>query len=277
MGKAFGVIGIVLAVLGFLAVMVYVSSWSVRGWVAVAQWDGKSTLECFGSTVMSVRGRTVDMTGTTSAIINPAGNCEMEIVDCNFSGPMVLDGGGNARVIVRNSKLNGGLDVAGDVQLDLYGSTVKVTAPARAEVSGNARVAFHDSRLEGTLERSGNAVVTGIPEIERQAALEDLSRRYGAQACDGVIDCYQKTGAFGNISGLLVVEIDAAGRARSARYENGAAPPVVRECLVALGRARTIEAFDGKPGRMSCYYAGSFIPGAMRMSMTPSFVHTLDD
>jgi hypothetical protein len=273
MRKAAGIVAVGLAILLFLAIMVYVSSWSVRGWVAAARWDGRGTLECFGSTVMTVRGRTVDVTGAPSSIIHAAGNCELEIVDCNLTGQLVLDGGGNAHVTIRNSKLDGGLDVAGDVQVDFYGSTLEVARPARAEVSGNARLAFHDSRLAGELERSGNATVTGIPELERQQALEDLSSRYGAHACDGVIACYQKSGAFGNISGHIVVDIDATGRARGARYESGDAPPAVRDCLVALGRARTIEAFDGKPGRMSCFYAGSFIPGAMRMSTTPSFVH----
>jgi hypothetical protein len=273
MGKV-SIVAIALAVLAFLMLMVFATSWSVRGWVAAARWDGKSTLECFGSTVMTLRGRTVDMTDTSSPVINAAGNCEIEIVDCNLSGQLVLDGGGNAHVTVRNSKMNGGLDVAGNVQLDLYSSTVKVVRPSRAQMSGNARVAFHDSRIEGNLERDGNAIVTGIPEIERQVALEDLSRRYGANACDGVIACYQKSGAFGNISGRLLVDIDATGRAHAARYENGDAPPAVRDCLVALGRTRTIEPFDGKPGQMSCYYAGSLIPGAMRMSTTPSFAHT---
>jgi hypothetical protein len=274
MGKVFGVIAIGLGSLAFAALMLYASSWSVRGWVAMAQWDGNSPLECYGSTVMSVRGRHVDMPGAGSAIIHAAGNCELEIVDCNLSGRMVLDAGGNAHVSVRNSKLSGGLSVAGDVRLDIYRTIVKVVQPARAGVSGNARVAFRDSRLEGNLERDGNAVVTGIPEIERQAALEDLSRRYGARACDGVIGCYQKRGAFGNISGQLVVDIDATGHALAARYDNGEAPPAVRDCLVALGRSRSIEPFDGKPGRLSCYYAGSLIPGALRISTNPSFVHT---
>jgi hypothetical protein len=274
MGKVFGILAIGLGILAFAALMLYASSWSVRGWVALAQWDGRSPLECYGSTVMNVRGRNIDMAGARSAIIRAAGNCELEIVDCKLTGPIVLDGGGNAHVSVRNSKLSGGLSVGGDVQLDLYGSTVKIVQPARAVVSGNARVAFHDSRLEGNVERDGNAIVTGVPETERQAALADLSRRYGAHACDGVVGCYQQSGAVGNISGLLVVDIDATGRARAARYENGEAPPAVRDCLVALGRSRSIEPFDGKAGRMSCYYAGSLIPGAMRMSTNPSFVHT---
>jgi hypothetical protein len=273
MGKVVGVLGVGLGIFGFVALIAYASSWSVRGWVAAAQWDGKSTLECFGSTVISIRGRTIDMAGATSSIVHAAGNCEIEIVDCNFTAPLVLDGGGNARVTVRNSKLDGGLDVAGDVRLELYSSTLKVTPPARAEISGNARVSFHDSHLDGNLQRDGNAIVTGIAEIERQAALEDLSRRYGAHACDGVLACYQSHEAFGNISGQLLVDIDAAGRAGAVRYEHGDAPLAVRECLIALGRTRSIEPFDGKPGRMSCYYAGSFIPGAMRMSTSPSFVH----
>jgi hypothetical protein len=268
------IIFIGLVVLVFAAVMSYATSWSVRGWVTVMQWDGKSPLECYGSSEMTVRGRKVEMSAADSAIVRAAGNCKIEIVDCNFTGPVVFTAGGNAHVNVRNSTFNGGIDVAGNAQLDFYASTVKVTPAARAGVFGNARVAFHDSHLEGKLERGGNAIVTGIAEIEREVALEDLSRRYGAQACNGVVDCYQKHGAFGNISGQLVVDIDAAGRASAARYESGDAPPVVRQCLIALGRTRSIEAFDGKPGRMRCFYAGSFIPGAMRMSTTPSFVRT---
>jgi hypothetical protein len=266
------VFGFVLGIAAFLALMLYVTSWSVRGWVAVAQWDGKSPLECFGSSVMTVRGRAVTTSDAAQAIMHAAGNCELEIIDCDLSGPVVLEAGGNAHVTVRNTKLNGGLDVAGNVQLDLHATSVTVALPARAMVSGNARVAFHNSRLEGDLTHDGNSVVTGIPEIDRQQTLVDLSRRYGAQACDGVVACYEKNRAFGNISGRLVVTIDASGSARDAHYENGDAPPAVRDCLIALSLTRKIEPFDGKPGQMICDYAGSFIPGAMRLSTSPSFV-----
>src|SRR5260370_27711043 len=122
MGKAVGIVAIGLAGVVFLLLMIYASSWSVRGMVAAARWDGKSTLECFGSTVMSVRGRSVDMRGATFPIIHAAGNCELEIVDCNLSGPVVIDGGGNAHVTIRNSKLDGGLDEAGGLHTHFYSS-----------------------------------------------------------------------------------------------------------------------------------------------------------
>jgi hypothetical protein len=274
MGKVFGIVAVVLAVLAFLALLLYATSWSVRGWVAAARWDGRSTLECFGSTAMTLRGRTVDRMDASSPIINAAGNCDMEIVDCNFSGQRVLEAGGNAHVVVRNSKISGGLEVAGNVRMDLVASTLKVLPPSRAEVSGDARVAFRGSTLDGALEHHGNAIVSGTPEIDRQAALEAVSRRYGAHACDGVVACYEKSGAFGNISGRLIVDIDATGRAGAARYENGEAPAGVRDCLLALGRARIIQPFEGKAGEMICYYAGSLIPGATRMSTSPSFVYS---
>lgn len=273
MGKVIASAGIGLGALVFIAAMTYASSWTVRGWVASAQWDGTTTLECYGSTVMTLRDRTITTSPTGGPILSVAGNCEIEIIHCNLTGENVLSAGGNAHVTIRDSKLNGGFDVAGNVELDVYGSTIRVTQDAEqdAEVAGNARVTFHDSHLQGNLGVLGNAIVKGIPEIDRQLKQREVSRRYSTHACDGVTDCYGKTNTFGNISGQLVVDIDATGHAAEARYENGDAPPAVRECLIALGRTRSITPFDGRPGQLTCYYAGTFIPGAMRINSSQSF------
>jgi len=272
MGKTIASAGIGFGVLIFVAAMIYATSWTARGWVESVRWDGTTTLECYGGTVMTLRDRTIKTGPADGPILSVAGDCEIEIINCNLTGQRVLSAGGNAHVTIRDSKFNGGLDLGGNVEVDFYNSTIDVAQDA--DVAGNAKVTFHDSHLEGNLEVLGNAVVKGIPELDERMARTDLSRRYGATACDGVTDCYGNAGAFGNISGQLVVDIDATGHAVDARYENGDAPPAVRECLIALGRARSIKPFDGKPGRMTCFYAGTFIPGAMRMSTSPSFTRT---
>jgi hypothetical protein len=74
------------------------------------------------------------------------------------------------------------------------------------------------------------------------------------------------------VNSKLDGKIDRGGSASDARYENGSAPAAVAKCLIALGKQKRIQPFDGKPGKMTCDWAGSLTPGTQMMNTSYAFV-----
>jgi hypothetical protein len=220
-----------------------------------ADWDGKTMFECTGNDKMTLKGKTVSMPSGAPAseklsavmcemmvgarhgcpMIEAAGNCSLEIVDSTLSAPTVLFAGGNAKVVFRNSTVNG-----------------EVKRGGSAVVTGLAVLA----------------------EQDKKAAAKEHLQEYARGACSAVADCYKKSAAWGNVSGRIAVTIGADGRATGARYENGTAPAAVRQCLIADGKTKVVAPFDGHPGLMTCDYAGSMTPGTQSMSYSPGFAVT---
>jgi hypothetical protein len=226
-----GVLGVAL----FAAVMLYATSWTVRGWVAAWRWDGTSTLECFGSTVMHLRGK-------KGKAISAAGNCEMTIENCEIDE---VTAGGGAKVTLIGGKV-GLLSAAGGVDVEIRGTSV------------------------GKVDRGGSGRVHGLPEEDAKQAAEDLSRRYGAGACDGMIECYLSARAFGQISGRVGAHVGPDGHMLDATYE-GEAKPAIRQCLLAVMRKKVIADYDGKEGVLSCEYAGTMAAGSRQLMIGGSF------
>ena len=235
-----GKVATVLGVLAFGAVMAYATSWTVRGWVAAWRWDGTSKLECYGSTVMHLKGKQAHVSGEA---IDAAGNCEIEIEDCEITGEPAIRAGGNAKVTLRGGRMEGKTAIW---------------------AAGNAEVDIRGTHVVGKIDRGGNARVHGLPEEDAKQAAEDLSRKYGADACAGMIDCYTQAGAFGQISGRLTSHVGADGHMLDATYEGEAKPPI-RACLIAAARKRVIAGYDGKAGILTCEYAGTIAGGSRQL------------
>jgi hypothetical protein len=229
----------VLGVLGgaaFAMLMLYATSWTVRGCVATWHWDGNSKLECYGSTIMDVHGK------KGSGSIDTAGNCEIKIQDCEIDSVVA---GGNAKVVLINGRVS------------------------KLQVAGNADVEIRGTQV-GMVDRGGNARVHGLPEEDAKQAAEDLSRRYGKDACAGMIECYTAARAFGQIKGRLLAHVGADGHMLDATYEGDATPPI-RECLVKNMHKKVIAGYDGKPGMLSCEYAGTIAGGSRQLMIGGAF------
>jgi hypothetical protein len=203
--------------------------------VAAWRWDGESKLECYGSTVMHLRGKKGKM-------IAAAGNCEITVENCEIDE---MTAGGNAKITLIGGTM-GRLDAAGNVDVEIRGTKV------------------------GRVERAGNVRVHGLPEEDAKQAAEDLSRRYGAGACNGMIECYLNARAFGQISGRVEAHVGPDGHMLDATYE-GEAKPAIRECLLATMRKKVIATYDGKPGVLSCEYAGTMAAGSRQLMIGGSF------
>jgi len=276
-----------LAVLLFLAAMVWATSPWVRGQLRAALWDGTSPLLCAGKESMTLRARTVRSQGP---LLQAAGDCRLRIEDCVLTAPMVLDVAGNARVTVVRSRLEGkvvaagngslaivdtqvegdtlGLEVSGDADVSIQGGGIK--APRTISVDGNGKVRS-TAELSCPVQVQGNGRLTGTPALGRAQATRELSDRYSGHACDGVLDCYARAGAYGNISGRLEIAIGADGRATGATYVRGEAPTAVQDCLVAWAKAQRVDGYGGGLGHLSCEYAGNYLRGTQRMTYERRF------
>jgi hypothetical protein len=227
---------VVVGVIAFAGVMAYATSWTVRGWVAAWRWDGASKLECYGSTTMHLKGKKAKVNGVAIAA---AGNCEITIEDCEIAGNITA--GGNAKVELVGGRLDGNLDAAGNVDVSIRGTVIS-----------------------GQVLRGGNARVHGLPEEDAKQAAEDLSKKYGADACTGMIECYTDAHAFGQIKGRITSQVGADGHITNASYE-GDAQPAIKGCLLATAKKKVIAGYDGQPGILTCEYAGTIAGGSRQL------------
>jgi hypothetical protein len=281
-------VAIGLAVLSFLGLMLWATSPWVRGQVEAALWKGTSPLLCAGGQSMTLRHRTVRL--ARGPVITAGGNCKLRIEDCEFSADTTLSAGGNATVTIVRSRLNGALEAAGDSRVTITDTTIEgktigleVAGDAEVSVSGGEVSGERSASVDGngklTLETKtvgpalvgGNGRLTGTPGLNQAQVTRDLSERYSMGACDGVLDCYAKADAYGNISGSLSIAIGSDGRAIGASYEKGDAPQAVRACLLSSSKALRLEGYSGPPGHVHCDYAGSYLRGSQRMSFDRSF------
>jgi hypothetical protein len=238
-------VGGALVAIAFVGFMAWTQSMWVRGRVAAFLWDGKSTFFCAGNVKARIAGRTISLPNGAA----PSSEVPSFASGCSDKGCPLIEASGNCELEIADCKLS---------------------APTVLYATGNARVHITNSTLDGKINRAGGAEVTGLPELDAEQAKVSLSKKFGEGACNGVVECYTKADEYGNIAGRLTVAIGADGRATDARYK-GAAPKKVVDCLVALGRAHKIGGFDGKPGTLSCDWAGSITPGSLMLSSTPSF------
>ncbi len=238
----------ILGGLVFALFMAWTQSMTVRGFVASRMWDGKSTFACAGNYVVTISGKHIDLP----------------------NGPQPANGVFMSSIVSEHCQDQAGgcpvLYASGNCQLDIVDSTI--TAPNVLVATGGAKVTVKNSKLNGNVTRAGGAVISGLPENEA-----DVSKRFGAKACEGAIACYREKGAYGSISGRLVADIGADGRATAAHYENGSAPPEVQSCLVDLGKRRVIAPYDDKPGQLICDFSGNFSASSQSIELNPSFKH----
>jgi hypothetical protein len=213
-------------------------------------WDGQTTLTCTNGQKITVRGKHIDMPkGAGPGKYQPHSNCEQSPDGC----PLIF-------------AFNG-------CDLDIVDSTL--SAPMVAWITAPARVTFTNTTVHGEIVRRGNPQVSGLASLDEEDREAEAAKRLDAQAqtaCDGVVECYRTNSAWGNVSGRLAVPVGANGAAMDARYENGSAPDVVRECLVAVGKKKRLTKPDGRAGLMTCDWAGSLLPTAQRMDFSRAFV-----
>jgi hypothetical protein len=137
-------IGAGLAALVLLAVIIWASSQSARGFVAGFIWDRDSTLECTGGLYgnrITLEGET--LSSTAEPLFFASGGCVLRLVDIEAHAPTVIRAAGTAEVIVEGGRLRG--------------------EHAAIEASGRAVVRLVGTEIDGEIEVRDDAVVEGAP------------------------------------------------------------------------------------------------------------------
>lgn len=108
--------------------------------VAPQTWTGAETFECKGNTRAALSGQTIE--SSASPAILASGNCELTLTNMNVTAPVVLEVGGNAKVMIIGGALTG--------------SEQAITAGARGQVSVSG------TTVTGDVDQRGAAQVTGL-------------------------------------------------------------------------------------------------------------------
>jgi len=162
--KAGSGFGLVMAVLIGAAGVTFLASGSLRGSVAVMLWGEQEMLTCDGQLSMTLRGRTVEL---NDPVLDVGGLCELHVVECTLTGSTAIQVGGNARVIVEDSRLVGkrtALHVRGNAEVTLL-NTELVGKRDGIDAGNNARVEMRGGSVVGeraAMSVSGSAEVKGV-------------------------------------------------------------------------------------------------------------------
>lgn len=241
-------LGSLMGIVAFGGVMAFSMSGWVKGKVFSLMWDQQSTLDCGGSFVMTIEGKTIDMGGNA---FMAGGDCELNIIDSDITADTVVSGGGNAKIKIEGGRIEG--------------------RNAAIDIGGNAVVDIEGAEIVGAIERGGSARVNGLegdPRVADQVegVEQGDEQAYEAAICAELVQpCYEKHEAWGNISGVVTADIDADGTVEDASYE-GDAPDEVQQCLLDTARKRSIDGYDGDPIRIACQYSGSLTKGTQMLA-----------
>ncbi len=108
--------------------------------VTPQRWTGEATYECIGNTRAALSGQTI--TSGASPAIRANGNCQLTLTDMTITAPVVLEVGGNAKVVIVGGALTGGEQA--------------ITAGA------NGKVSVSGTMITGDVERTGLAEIIGL-------------------------------------------------------------------------------------------------------------------
>lgn len=140
------ILGLVVVTVVGVGIYVYVVAKDTSSPVAAAKaaeaakWDGKSTFECGGNDVVTIKGVTANVSGTA---IRAAGSCQLTLVGVSITAPTGIEAGGNAKVTVSGGSVKSS------------GQAIVASANAKVDVAGAA--------ISGKVQKSGAAKVTGTP------------------------------------------------------------------------------------------------------------------
>lgn len=99
----------------------------------------------------------------------------------------------------------------------------------------------------------------------RRALLE----AYRAQACEGLLGCYDQTE--GAVSGEVTMKVGGAGRVSKVQASFSGTPAAVAACIEKAAGARVLSGFQGPAGTLLCRYRGTVMPGSRMLRFTNSY------
>ena len=95
---------------------------------------------------------------------------------------------------------------------------------------------------------------------------------YASIACHGMVACFKKHEAFGQIAALVKMSVDSRGKVKAVKALLRNAGKKVRRCVEAAGLAKQLSNFDGPPGQLVCSFAGTIVEGTEMLSISQKYV-----
>ncbi len=274
----------------------------------VNTWDGQGSLSCEDGQIFTARD--CKSKGTQ---VRVGTGCRVDIEACELELKQPIHVHSDARLHIRGGRLQsekGGIEARSNAQVVL--DDVTILAPRSVKASDDATVFITGGMVHGktAFDADDRAVITlrgvdylGRVESERDALVhtlapdekpEDIVARvrnkeaweearrkriasYQGEACKGFIECYQKNGVKGEVSGEIVMQVGPVGAVtRVIKRRIGPTSPVVDTCIRDLAESKRIVDFSGPTGVLRCEYKGTVTPQSQMLDMSSRFTPDKD-
>jgi hypothetical protein len=137
-------------------------------------WDGKRPIMCGGRQTLTLENvkATYDPGAATNIInesaITAGGDCQLTLINCDISAPVVVSTGGNAHVVIKGGHLVGtkkvAIEAGGNATITVESGHIE-GKQAAIGAGGSATVDVKDGvDLSGSVMQAGSAKVTGVPK-----------------------------------------------------------------------------------------------------------------
>lgn len=281
-----GRLGTRLATTAVVALVVAGVVFGVQRSMRPSTWDGKKSLYCSKSASYVAKGLNVRMERKT--LIHGSRKCTLRIEGSTLVGstPVTISGdtkltmiGGRLVGSYRALQLSGkaqaelrdvdvyarhGVYVGGKARLKLIGGRLRGEYAALVVGSGAVVEVSKGTKIEGPIRRSPGGQIIGLPEYERQFRDEQLSKRYSAGACVGLLDCFKQHHQFGQIRATVRGFVNRKGQVEGAEVQ-GNPSTQVRTCLEGVMKKKSISGYEGAPGTIECRLNGTLLEGGISM------------
>ncbi len=231
------------------------------------------TVICGGNQTVEYKNRTFDVASGPALLAG--GHCKVTLTDCTVSaaapgfGMGAISAGANASITMTNTKVTGSpaLHAGADASVALSGGSLE--GEIALDAGGASHITASGVTVKGEVKHGASAVIDGIAGVKGASQADSDLKKMATGGCDGYADCYVKGGFDGHVSSKMLVEIGPTGHATTASYQGGNAPKAVQDCMVAIGKTKSIAT---GPGQLKCELSGTISGGNSEIDSLPTFV-----
>ncbi len=231
------------------------------------------TVICGGNQTFEYKNRTFDVASGPALLAG--GHCKVTLTDCTVTaaapgmGMGAISAGAHASVTMTNTKVTGSpaLHAGAEASIALTGGSLEGTIALDA--GGRSHITASGVTIKGEVKHGSEAVIDGIAGVKGASQADSDLKKMATGGCDGYSDCYVKGGFDGQVNSKMLVEIGPTGHATSASYQGGNAPKSVQDCMVALGKTKSVAS---GPGQLKCELSGTISGGNSEIDSLPTFV-----
>lgn len=138
---------------------------------------------------------------------------------------------------------------------------------AKADDAKAAEKPVEKTPEEKAAEEKAAAEAKAAQEAE---AKKEAEKSWGRKLCGDSLECYKEAEFAGAVNMKIEVDVDAAGKV-SAVSITGDTPKPIQNCLQTRIKARSIDGYEGAPGKARCTFNGNYSSAAVMMAQDFKF------